>query len=141
MRQYNHVIPQSYVTVIMKNTILLFSFLLGLMASLVVGKEVDLGEVLNPALGGRPLFEDIAYDANVAFDIFLDNDESFNLAERNEDGPKAPKFNNLMAGNLENSDKKNGTNLNPDLYSCSSSFSTHIIVFAALIICLESIIF
>ena len=141
MRQYNHVIPQSYVTVTMKSTSLLFYFLLGLMASLVVGKEVDLGEVLNPALEGRPLFEDIAYDSNVAFDIFMDEDESFNLAERNEDGPKAPNFNNLMPGNLDNSDKKDGKDLYLDLHSHSSSFSTHIIVFVGLIVYLESIIF
>ena len=112
------------------------------MVKLVVGEEVDLGEVLNPALEGRPLFEDVAYDSNIAFEIFMDEDESFNIAERNEEGPKAPKFNNLNTDNSESSDnKEKGKNLNPDIHSRSSSFSTHIIMFVGLIVYLEIIIF
>ena len=111
-------------------TLLLLSFLLGLTVRLVVGKEVDLGEVFNPALeGGRPLFEDVAYDSDIAFEIFMDEDESFNIGERNKEGPKAPKFNNLMTessdGKDESSDQKDGRNLNPDIHSRSSSFPTH----------------
>ena len=127
----------------MKSTQLLFLFVLGLMVELVVGKEeVDLEEVLNPALEGRPLFEDVAYDSNIAFEIFMDEDESFNIEERNEEGPKAPNFNNLKPDNSESLDKKEkGKNLNPDIQSGSSSFSTHIIVFVGLIVYLQIIIF
>ena len=140
---YNHVVkPQSCVIITtMKSTSLLFSFLLGLVVVLVVGKEVDLGEVLNPALEGRPLFEDVSYDSNIASEIFMDEDESFNIGERNTDGPKAPRLNNLKTDNSESLGKKDEKKLNPDIQSHSSSFSTHIIVFAGLIVYLQITIF
>ena len=138
---YNHVMPQSCVMITMKSTSsILFSFLLGLMVRLVVGKEVDLGEVFKPGLeGGRPLFEDVAYDSDIAFEIFMDEDESFNIAERNKDGPKAPKFNNIMTESSdkkdessESSDEKEGRDWNPDTPSRTSSFSTQMIVLVGL---------
>ena len=136
---YNQVMPQSCVIVTMKSTSLLVSFSLGLMVKLVATKEVDLGEVLNPVLEGRPLFEDVAYDSNIAFEIFMDEDESFNIAERNKEGPKAPKFSILKTDDSESSDKKDEKNLNPDIHSRSSSFSTHIVLFVGLIVCLKII--
>ena len=111
------------------------------MVKLAMSKEVDLGEVLNPALEGRPLFEDVSYDSNIASEIFMDEDESFNIGERNTDGPKAPRLNNLKTDNSESLGKKDEKNLNPDIQSHSSSFSTHIIVFAGLIVYLQITIF
>ena len=85
------------------------------------------------------LFEDVAYDSNIAFEIFMDEDESFNIAERNKEGPRAPKFSILKTDDSESSDKKDEKNLNPDIHSRSSSFSTHILLFVGLIVCLKII--
>ena len=119
----------------MKRTSLLISFL---MVKLAVNKEVDLGEVLDKEGVGRPLFEDVAYDSSMAFEIFMDEDESFNIADRNEDGPKAPKFNNLQT---DDSDHKDGENLNPDLHSHSSASSTQITVCVVFFVYLENTFF
>merc|ERR1711971_190062 len=123
--------PQSYVAIMMSITSLNFSFLMGLMVKLAMSKELDLGEVLDQDGVGRPLFEDVAYDSSLAFEIFLDEDESFNIADRNEDGPKAPKFN--ISKTAGGSDDKDGENLNPDLSSHSSVSSTQITVFVVFI--------
>ena len=121
-----------------RTNLLLFSFLMGLMVKLAVSKEVDLGEVLNQEGVGRPLFEDVAYDSSMAFEIFMDEDESFNIADRNEDGPKAPKFNNLETGGSVDQHEEN---LNPDLRSHSSASSTQITVCVVFFVYLENTLF
>ena len=127
---YGEILPQSYVAITMKQIDLLSLLLI---AKLSVGKDVDLGEVLNISQEEeRPLFEDVAYDSNIAFEIFMDEDESFNIAERNKEGPKAPKFSILKTDDSESSDKKDEKNLNPDIHSRSSSLSTHTMAFVGL---------
>ena len=108
------------------------------MVRLAMSKELDLGEVLDQEGVGRPLFQDVAYDSSMAFEIFMDEDESFNIADRNEDGPKAPKYNNPKTGG---SGDKHGENLNPDIRSHSGASSTQITIFVVFIAYMEYILF
>ena len=66
-----------------------------LTARLVLCDKVDLDEVFKEEGESRPLFEDVVYDRSIAFEIFMDEDESFNIEDRSRDGPKAPTFDKL----------------------------------------------
>ena len=57
--------------------------------------KVDLDEVFKEEGESRPLFEDVVYDQSIAFEIFMDEDESFNIEDRSREGPKAPTFDKL----------------------------------------------
>ena len=61
----------------------------------VLCDKVDLDEVFKEEGESRPLFEDVVYDQSIAFEIFMDEDESFNIEDRSGDGPKAPTFDKL----------------------------------------------
>jgi len=66
-----------------------------LTARLVLCDKVDLDEVFKEEGESRPLFEDVVYDRSIAFEIFMEEDESFNIEDRSRDGPKAPTFDKL----------------------------------------------
>ena len=61
----------------------------------VLCDKVDLDEVFKEEGESRPLFEDVVYDQSIAFEIFMDEDESFNIEDRSREGPKAPTFDKL----------------------------------------------
>ena len=137
---YGEILPQSYVAITMKQIDLLSLLLI---AKLSVGKAVDLGEVLNISQEEeRPLFEDVAYDSSIAFEIFMDQDESLNVGERNQDGPKAPTLHTPKPDDvLDDIDSSNNEEDFPDLHSHSRASSTYIAVFVGLIVYLANIIF
>ena len=93
----------------------------------VLCDKVDLDEVFKEEGLSRPLFEDVVYDQSIAFEIFMDEDESFNIEDRSE-GPKAPTFDKLKPETTVSA----VTDLSSNSGSKAVARSTAVVLFASL---------